>query len=126
MSTSPRLLGLKIHDPVSCSQLDAKCEAQQFTIEEHRATIDSLSSSVGLAEAECSSLQGAINAREERIDELLAGQDRTEEELDQLHAIVARLSKQAQEAEKLKNDAERRYAEQVSWAPCCYVPQPLR
>ncbi|CEH16083.1 hypothetical protein CBOM_05957 [Ceraceosorus bombacis] len=94
--------------------LDAKCEAQQLTIEEQHASIDVLSSSVSLAEAESSSLQGAVNAREERIDELLAGQDRTEEELDQLHAMVARLSKQVQEAEKLRNDAERRYTEQVT------------
>ncbi|KAJ1020657.1 hypothetical protein NDA16_004050 [Ustilago loliicola] len=99
---------------VQMDEIEAQLDEQVLETETLHDTNASLTQQVGEAEAQVHTLHSIVKQREERIDELMSEQERMEGEVYSTMQVIERLRKQLSETERSRNDAEKRYLDQMA------------
>ncbi|SPO26043.1 uncharacterized protein UTRI_02317 [Ustilago trichophora] len=99
---------------VQMDEIEAQLDQQVLENETLHDSAASLTQQLGQSEAQVHNLQTLVKQREERIDEIMAEQERMEGEVYSTMQIIERLRKQLSETERSRNDAEKRYLDQMA------------
>lgn len=99
---------------VQMDEIEARLEEQVLENETLHDSANALTQQLGQAETEVHSLHTQVKQREERIDEMMAEQERVESEVYSTMQVIERLRKQLSETERGRNDAEKRYLDQMA------------